>query len=520
LLVPINPSVLVSRLICHLPQAIALTEPSMTETNDTLTSGEETRSPSAEAQPPPAPVPEDAAGDVVAAEASRPCHALESLFVDLNIRFAVGLALASPVSVEVAHLALAGGLRVSGLDRLAVVRDGSTHMIAITVRATTNIESAPMVDGSLTVTLEGLVARSDVPALGTVHCYLLTTTGTMESVAAPSGVVVVGVVVNANHALCDGRLLQTCMGAVADAIGGENTHRQPPPPPAFRDPTVLRSLHDELTLWSDANPPPEPRYHPLPHESTKVVRLSEIPYFLETQRDDSTKTRALRRDILGNVIAKCHHRLHSRQATITGLMAACWIQAIHEAVLNNLGSTTGDGTPVVTVSCLVALHSQLLKGLFTNAFGTGTLAGESVPQTDSESTSQQQSADRIIDLAAECTRDLRCRIDRGEAASQGLALRNGEFDLSLEPRRVPDIRRDPRGGDAAALRRVRRGERPDGERESQSSDAIARERTVDWRSTGNRRRYGPGGGDMEYGIRMLLKRRIDSTVGGTFCSQS
>jgi hypothetical protein len=399
----------------------------MTETNDTLTSGEETRSRAAEAQR--AAVPEDAAaGDVVAAVASRPCHALESLFVDLDIRFAVGLAFSSPVAVEVAHQALAAGLRASGLDRLAVVSDGSTHTIAVTSHATTKIESVPMVDGTLAGTLEGLVARSDVPSLGAVHCYLLTTTDASLSAAAPSGVVV-GIVVNANHALCDGRLLQTCMGAVADAIGGKGPHRQPPhPPPAFRDPTVLRSLHDELTLWSEANPPPIPRYLPLPHESSKVVRLSEIPYFLETPRDDSTKTRALRRDILGSVVAKCHHRIHSRQATITGLMAACWMQAIHEAVLTNAGSTTGDGTPVVTISCLVALHSQLPKGLYTNAFGTVTLAGESVPQT--ESTSRQQFADRIVDLAAECTRDLRCRIDRGEAANQSLSLCRGEFDSS------------------------------------------------------------------------------------------
>jgi hypothetical protein len=392
----------------------------MTETNDSMTSGEET-SASTVAQPPP--VPEDA--KVVAAVASRPCHALETLSVDLNIRFAVGLAFVSPVSVEVAHQALATGLRASGLDRVAVLSDGSTHMIAITSHATTKIESARMVDGSLTVTLEGLVARSDVPSLGAVHCYLLTTTGANLSVAAPSGVVV-GVVVNANHALCDGRLLQTCMGAVADAIGGKDPHRQPPPPPAFHDPTALRSLHDELKLWSESNPPPIPRYLPLPQESAKVVRLSEIPYFLETQRDDSTKTCAVRRDIPGSVVAKCHHRLHSRQATITGLMAACWIQAIHEAVLTNAGSTTGDGTKGVTISCLVALHSQLPEGLYTNAFGTVTLAGESVPQT--EITSRQQFADRIVDLAAECTRDLRCRIHRGEAANQSLSLCRGEFD--------------------------------------------------------------------------------------------
>jgi hypothetical protein len=307
----------------------------MTETNDTLTSVE-TKSPEAEAQP--AAVPEDS--KVVAAEASRPCHALESLFVDLNIRFAAGLALASPVSVEGAHQALAAGLRVSDLDRLAVLSDDKTHTIAITVHATTKIESAPMVDGSLTVTLEGLVARSDVPSLGTVHCYLLTADDSSLSVASPSGAVV-GVVVNANHALCDGRLLQTCMGAVADAIGGKDPHRQPPPPLAFRDPTALRSLHDELKLWSEANPPPIHKYLPLPQESAKVVRLSEIPYFLETPRDDSTKTHSLRSDIPGSVVAKCHYRLHSKQATITGLMAACWMQAIHEAVLTIMNSFSG-----------------------------------------------------------------------------------------------------------------------------------------------------------------------------------
>jgi hypothetical protein len=370
-----------------------------------------------------APMPEGV-GAVVSSY--RPCHALERLFVDLNIRFAVGLAFESPVSAELARLALVAGLRVSGLDRLAVVMEGSTTSIAVSRHSITKIEPVPIVDESLTVTLEGLVARSHVPSLGTVQCYLITTTGSADNDGATTDEVVVGVVVNANHALCDGRLLQTCMGAVADAISGKEPHRQPPP---FHDPTVLRSLHDDLKLWSDENPPPDPIYLPPPQDAAKVVRLSEIPYFLDSSRDDSTKNFTLRRDIPGSVVARCHHELHLKQATITGLMAACWIQAIHEAILANDGLPEGDGTPVVTISCLVALHSQLPKGLYTNAFGTVTLAGEGVLHKE-DNQSQQSFVDRMIDLAAECTRDLRSRIHRGEAANQSLALCRGEFDSS------------------------------------------------------------------------------------------
>lgn len=445
-------------------------------------------------------------GACVIADASRPCHALESLFVDLNIRFAVGLAFASPVSVDVAHRALAEGLRVSGLDRLAVVSEGDTKTIAVTSHSNTKIESVPTIDDSLTVTLEDLVARSDVPSLGTVQCYVLTTTGaSVNIVGATSGVT--GIVVNANHALCDGRLLQTCMGAVVDAIGGKEPHPQPPPP--FHDPTVLRSLHDELMLWSDENPPPEPKYLPLPRESAKVVRLSEIPYFLETQSDDSTRKCTIRRDIQGSVVARCHHRLHSEQATITGLMAACWIQAIHEAVITNADSMASGSTPVVTISCLVALHSQLPKGLYTNAFGTVTLAGESVPQT--ESNLQQQFADRIIDLAAECTRDLRSRIQRGEAANQSLSLCRGEFESSGSTPGTIELSNHGVYRTSEAIRevamqhrRVRWGKRPDGERKSQPSDAVARERRSDVQSIRNRRSDGPGSGDLESRIAMLI----------------
>jgi hypothetical protein len=372
-----------------------------------------------------APMPEGVGAEV---SSYRPCHALERLFVDLNIRFAVGLALASPVSVEVSRRALDAGLRVSGLDRLAVVSEGNTTSIAVTSRSITKIESVPVVDESLTVTLEGLVARSDVPSLGMVQCYLLTTTVSADNDGATTDEVV-GIVVNANHALCDGRLLQTCMGAVADAISGKEPHRQPPP---FHDPTVLRSLHDDLKLWSDENPPPDPVYLPPPQDAAKVVRLSEIPHFLDSSRDDSTKNFTLRRDIPGSVVARCHHELHLKQATITGLMAACWIQAIHEAILANDGSPEGDGTLVVTISCLVALHSQLPKGLYTNAFGTVTLAGEGVPHRENNK-SQQHFVDRMIDLAAECTRDLRSRIHRGEAANQSLALCRGMFDSGSTP---------------------------------------------------------------------------------------
>lgn len=159
-----------------------------------------------------------------------------------------------------------------------------------------------------------------------------------------------------------------------------------------------------------------------------MARLHEIPCFLETQTDEATKEFTLRRRIPGGVVAICHHQLHTQQATITGLMAACWIQAIHEVILANVGSPAGDGTPVVSISCLVALHSQLPKGLHTNAFGTATLASESVRQTDK--TSRKVFVDRILDLAAECSRDLRSRIHRGEAANQSLSLCRGEFESS------------------------------------------------------------------------------------------
>lgn len=195
----------------------------MAEMNETLQSGAVEKVPTVE-WPSPS---EQGAAVGAGASQSRPCHALERLFVDLNIRFAVGLAFAAPVSVESAQRALAAGLRVTGLDRLAVACERRTKAIVLASHSTTQVESVPIIDNSLTVTLEELVARSGVPSLGMVRCYLLTNPGSSANDGELSDVV--GMVINANHALCDGRLLQTCIGAVADAIGGKDPRRHPPP---------------------------------------------------------------------------------------------------------------------------------------------------------------------------------------------------------------------------------------------------------------------------------------------------
>jgi hypothetical protein len=171
------------------------------------------------------------------------------------------------------------------------------------------------------------------------------------------------------------------------------------------------------------------------------VKLSDIPDFV-APRDSSPFVSGdespLRSEILGDVVASCRARLALKGATLTGLMMACWIQAVSEAAATASG---GQDDSVVSISCLVGLHSQLSRGLYTNGCGTVTVSGQGIPRILTEDETQggarrdrhehhRQFAAHLVDLASTCTEDMRRRIRRGEAISQGLSLCEGEFESS------------------------------------------------------------------------------------------
>jgi hypothetical protein len=349
---------------------------------------------------------------------SRPCHALERLFVDCNVRFAVGIAFSSELELEAAQRAVKIGLRAVGLDRLAV-DEGS--IISLLRDAAFELDSVLLTNGSLTDTIDELVARDDVPASGCVKCYLVQTPAQNEN-----GTHVVGVVINANHAICDGRLLQACIESIVRSLKGED-----PQPPPHHDDGNLGDLHTELKILVSRCPPQDPKYLTPLHKGSlsKIAHLSDVPEFIAPH--DSlclpiSGKSPLRGEIEGDVVASCRARLAPKQATVTGFMMACWIQAIAEVV--SASGIREHNDSIVSISCLVGLHSQLPTGLYTNGFGTVTVSGEGIRR--SRDTDESQFAARLIDLASACTKDLRCRILRGEALCQGLSLCEGEFESS------------------------------------------------------------------------------------------
>lgn len=339
---------------------------------------------------------------------SRTCNALEALFVQCNIRFATGVSF-EPVPVEQAEAALRTGLQVSGLDRLQMDHpDESLPRVSLLESSSSPLASPQHVriTDTLSQTLEELVAR-DAPAIGGVSTCLLIDDADDSSA--------IGVVINANHALCDGRLMRMCIESVLQRLMGM-------PTPLIE----LGTLGDLNQALRKTVLPLEPRFLPL--KGSSILKVNEIPQFLADTPSELSPT--VRSDIDASTVTACRHRLQS-EATLTGFMMACWVQAISEVSSRTDAITMTDAAaPVVSISCLVEIRSQLPPALYTNAFGTVTVSG--IGSSSNNKKQQQQDQDHLasflVDLAKSCTEDLQTRIQRGEALLQSLALCQGEFD--------------------------------------------------------------------------------------------
>ena len=347
---------------------------------------------------------------------SRSCNALEVLFVQCNIRYATGVSF-EPVPVEKAEVALRMGLQVTCLDRLQVdYTEESLPQVTLLKSSSSPLVTPQRVriTHSLVQTLEELVAQDTSPAIGGVSAYLLIPNAD-DSLA-------IGVAINANHALCDGWLMRICIESVLQRL----MEMMPPKNPSITlDNTTLGDLTQALLTTVLPRDPPF-----LPLKGSSILKLNEMPPLLAITPSESSVT--VRTDIDASTVTACHHRLQSK-ATLTGFMMACWIQAISEVasrsdsstVTNAAAAAAASTEPVVSISCLVDIRSQLPPNLlYTNAFGTVTVSA--VGLSSDNNRNQHDLANGLMNLAELCTNDLQRRIQRGEARLQSLVSCQGE----------------------------------------------------------------------------------------------
>jgi hypothetical protein len=422
---------------------------------------------------------------------NRPCTGLESLFLQCNVRFAAGVLFVNDgIHQEIVEKAFRIALLESGLDRLRVLllneqndRDNASNnvpswIISLTPNVADSFSSDLQLSSlpgprhifchhmintdTLSQILNEIVASNDplhesnnTSRENDLLCYMLMNDNAKDMHLFCCR----GIVINVNHALCDGYIMRTCIETIVKRIDEllrteENRNND------ININTVTQGLGDILTeakhmqkirstaVSLDCN---DSTFLPSISNAPSIIKLNDIPGFI---RDDSNDDPTIIRVSISSSVVSCCRQNLLPGTTVTGLMMASFIQAISEATTISYSKveahiskefnapTVSESSPRssspkgnfgrVSVSCLVDLRSDLTSGNFyTNAFGTVTVVGCGIQSTtvDEKDNKKRPSWNQsFLELAQSCTRDMQQRIQRGEALQQCIELCQGNFE--------------------------------------------------------------------------------------------
>lgn len=346
---------------------------------------------------------------------------LEQLFLQCNVRFAAAASFPA-VPVRKAIGALRHALHTTALDAAEVSKAESSGDEVIFWLSEGGTEASkvreitvhPMEHLELSRQLADVIA-ADTSAEGSVPAHLFTN-GEGECVAA---------VLNANHALCDGRTMRVAIEALLKAIASSEE--------CISDAVVLCNTPllqlDELLLHHPSTrvPDGDPSFLPI---NGSILPLAEIGALQRKGPTSSLASNAIV-NIASDIIKKCRNTRDSSSFTVTGLLVACLVQALSEAYREGREAPVNERTSIA-VSVLVDLrpylppeHSPL------QAFGTVTVGLPIAAAVDGIELQRY-----LIDTAVEASAQIRKRIERGEAHRQALLFWRGEFESGQPPATV------------------------------------------------------------------------------------
>eukprot|EP00946_MAST-07B_sp_MAST-7B-sp1_P001891 g1891.t1 len=283
--------------------------------------------------------------------------------------------------------------------------------------------------------------RSERPILGHVRCLLLS--------AEQSAV---ALIVNANHALLDGKCMMQflshflCLCSENNnapdllSVGGHlslGPERGICPCPSWGDLIPAESLSkspeflpladieiDHVTIQD---------IHNLSHGGSKASEQFCLSTLVNIEAVDFMKVRNRAKELAGH-----------RSCTVTALMVACLQQSFAEAYFKSKAQATKTGessgvdgnSEFVKESCLVSvsivadIRPMLTKlrsdsqgdHILTQAIGSVTIG--SILSNDPE----QANTERIVERACAVAADLGRRVERGEALRQASCLSTGDFE--------------------------------------------------------------------------------------------
>ena len=354
----------------------------------------------------------------------RPLNGLEAIFASCNVRFALLVVLDVHDNLDVAklHAKTISAFQSSVLGHLSLVQNGPQGEWSLVVSDATvasakirEILTAPPVDnGKL---LHDLVHQETIPAEGPLLVQIL-----KHPSSSDRGV---GIFVNGNHAMLDGRSLTRLVGL---AIGSEDSV-----PKAFKTiqledwkEQVGRSSNEK---WDDQPPFLLPQH--------KVLTMKEL--CLEHTSNGGENCRF---ELPGMTLTNLKEFLHSygrRHQTISGFLAAVILQSLAQEY-------HGEETRDIAISMLVDLrpytHHRKDSGEISQLHGsvnliesTDRLTFKASPRTTDAAT---ELARHICELTTRMTLQLKCRVERGEAHRNALAHTSGTFDQAA-PAATPEL---------------------------------------------------------------------------------
>lgn len=329
------------------------------------------------------------------AQPIRSCNALEALFTAHNVRFAIATSFASRKLSE-AQTAIENGV-LSHPVMQHEVEEGESIILR---RRSRPVVTKAELHSDLADALERIVHDKDAEKRD-VRVFLLT----KEREA-------IGLVLDFNHALCDARTMQDLLLCFYASLSGLEFKFRAMEYKTDWATLVKRSL-DLLPTRDD-----DPAFLPC---SETWVSSADVLCSEHTSTYTSRASVDIREDIPFETVSAVRTELRKLGGTLTGL----WVFCLQEAIEKVYHETNEGDACCVSVSVLVDLRPFLPQNAFPpQAFGTVT-----IPRLVRRH-GERITGDIVRQGAVEMSREIRRRVDRGEAHRAALALCEGRFQES------------------------------------------------------------------------------------------
>ena len=363
-------------------------------------------------------------------KAERPLNALEAIFASCNVRFALLVVMDinmcgssdgdnSNFLAELDRKAT-DALRSNVLGHLAIKRKQQDEWSLFTTEAAavqTKIREIPL-GKDYGKFLHNLVHRETIPAEGPMNVQILRNNSSDQNDNAKYSNVV-GLLVNSNHAMVDGRSLARLIYLAtksAESLGKSIPYS----PPNLQDWKDLVKENDNAKSESRNSEPP---YLLPPHDILSIKELC--------RNHSSTGSDCFGFELSGDTINRLRALLKIRtqgSATISGFLAG--------VILQSLAQEYDHSNPkALALSMLVDLrpHITLAKGVdvgeIPQLHGSVTISESTDRLLETGADSKPNNRNHSLwDLSLSLTHQLKRRIERGEAHRNTLALTSGKFD--------------------------------------------------------------------------------------------